>query len=226
MKPAYDRDGITIYHADCRDILPTLDPAGVALVVTDPPYGVAWDTDYTRFTKGADVSGVFKRIANDADPFDPTPLLSFPRAILFGANAFSDRLPLGSWLVWDKRSPGGAKNVLSDGEVAWYSEGHGVYLYSHTWDGFNRASERGEPRVHPTQKPVALMAWILERYTKPGDLVLDPYMGSGPVAKAAQTLGRRYIGIELVREYVDAAINRLAQEPLFTPSSEVGVAPA
>lgn len=218
IAPIYDRDGITIYNADCRDVLPDIDPASVGLLLTDPPYGIAHDTDYTRFTGGADAQrGTYPPIANDAEPFDPAPLLKFPRCILFGANAFSDRLPRGSWIVWDKRSPGGTKNVMSDGEVAWFSHGHGVYIYSHPWDGFNRASERGY-NVHPTQKPVALMRWILERWTKPGDLILDPYMGSGPVAAAAYQLGRRYIGVEIVPEYCKAAINRLAQPVLFAAS--------
>lgn len=218
MTPLYDRDGITIYNADCRDILPSVDPSSVALLLTDPPYGIAHDTDYTRFSGGlSDVRYTYVPVANDAEPFDPTPLLAFPRCILFGANAFSDRLPTGSWLVWDKRPPGGQKSVMSDAEVAWFSHGHGVYIHSHPWDGFNRASERGY-NVHPTQKPVALMRWILERWTKPGDLILDPYMGSGPVAAAAYQLGRRYIGIELVPEYCQAAINRLAQPVLFAAS--------
>lgn len=219
IPPIYDRDGITIYNADCRDVLPHIDPSSVGLLLTDPPYGVKWNTDYDRFTGGASkFRGNFAPIANDDQPFDPSPLLGFPRVVLFGANVYSDRLPRSSWLVWDKRPPSGSKGVLSDGEVAWCSHGHGVYIYSHYWDGFNRETERGIPPLHPTQKPVALMRWILERYSKPGDLILDPYMGSGPVAAAAYQLGRRYIGIELVPEYCQVAINRLAQPVLFAAS--------
>lgn len=209
-KPYYQQGGISIYHADAKDLLPLIPVGLVSLVLTDPPYGIAWDTDYRRFSGGAEAErSAYEAISNDQEPFDPLPLMRFKRQVLFGANAFSNKLPLGSWLVWDKRAAGGEKAVLSDGEVAWYSEGHGVYIFSHTWDGFNRASERGS-KLHPTQKPVMLMRWIINRWTKPGDLVLDPFMGSGPVAAACQQLGRRYVGIELVEEYCRAAVGRLA----------------
>lgn len=217
-KPYYERDGITIFHADCRDILPLIEPVTIDLVLTDPPYGVSFDTDFTRFTGGVSAStGTHAPVHGDTDPFDPSPIINtFDRVILFGANAFSDRLPAGTWIVWDKRSPQGAKNVMSDGEVAWLNHGHGVYIHSHTWDGFNRASER-QTAYHPTQKPVALMRWIIERWSKPGDMILDPYMGSGPVARACADAGRRYIGIELEEKYCEIAARRLQQQvlPMF-----------
>jgi DNA modification methylase len=77
-----------------------------------------------------------------------------------------------------------------------------------------KASERDQVRVHPTQKPVALMRWILTKWSKPGDLILDPYMGSGPVARACLDLGRRYIGVELEERYCEIAVSRLSQQVL------------
>ena len=215
MTPYYDDGQITIFNADCRDVLPTIEAATVDLVLTDPPYGVDFDTDFTRFTGGVSAErSTHAAVHGDTEDFDPLPIIErFPRVVLFGANAFSDRLPRGSWIVWDKRSPSGAKNVMSDGEVAWFSSGHGVYIHAHTWDGFNRASER-QTAYHPTQKPVALMRWILDKWSKPGDLILDPYMGSGPVARACLDLGRRYIGVELEEKYCEIAVNRLAQQVL------------
>ena len=216
MTPYYDDGQITIYNADCHDVLPTLDPSLVNLVLTDPPYGIdyARTCGVTRFTGGVHERQVNLSIHGDADPFDPSLIVSrFGDVILFGANAFSDKLPGGSWIVWDKRSPSGSKNVMSDGEVAWFSRGHGVYIYTHMWDGFNRASERGTAH-HPTQKPVALMRWILEKWSKPGDLILDPYMGSGPIARACADLGRRYIGIEIDNKYCEVAVKRLQQAVL------------
>lgn len=213
MQPYYERDGIQIYLGDCRVVLPMLPKPD--LVLSDPPYGVDFDTDFTRFSGGVAASTCSHTVIDgDAEPFDPTPFLALcPNVILFGANVFSDRVPKGSWIVWDKRTPGGNKNVMSDGEVAWFSRGHGVYIFSHTWDGFNRASERNTA-YHPTQKPVALMRWIVERWSKPGDLIVDPFMGSGPIAQACRDLGRRYIGIELHEKYVEIAANRLAQSVL------------
>jgi site-specific DNA-methyltransferase (adenine-specific) len=216
VTPYYDDGQIQIWCARCEDILSSIAAADVSLVLTDPPYGDSHDTDYTRFTGGVAASrSSHAAIEGDTAPFDPGPFLKVAQhVVLFGANRFSDRLPVGSLLVWDKRTPFGNKNVMSDGEVAWCSHGRGVYIFTHTWDGFNRASER-QTRLHPSQKPVALMTWIIERYTQPGDLVLDPYMGSGPVARACKNTGRRYIGIEVVEAYCRVAVERLQQEVLI-----------
>lgn len=70
---------------------------------------------------------------------------------------------------------------------------------------------RNEPILHPTQKPASLMRVILEEWSAPGELIYDPYMGSGPVAQACRELGRRYIGVEIVEEYCEIAVQRLAQ---------------
>jgi site-specific DNA-methyltransferase (adenine-specific) len=211
MQAFYQSNGITIFNGDCRDLILPEQPA---LVLADPPYGDDHDTDYTRFTGGvAAERSSHAAIAGDSEPFDPRPLLKIgKRQILFGCNRFSQYLPVGSLLIWDKRSPGGSKNVMSDAEPAWDSHGRGVYIFSHAWDGFNRASERGTAN-HPSQKPVAFMRWCLLRAKlQPNALVYDPYMGSGPVAKACKELGYRYIGCELVESYCEAAAKRLQQE--------------
>ena len=209
MTPYYDRDGITIWHADCRDVLPSIDPASVDLQHTDPPYGI-------NLTYGGigETTKVNVQVAGDDAPFDPEPLLAFPRVVMFGANHYAHRLPhTFGWLVWDKVCNNGVGSVLSDGELAWTNVSDRLRIFRHMWNGAYRQTERGYS-VHPTQKPVALMRWIIDRWTKPGDLVLDPYMGSGPVAQACHELGRRYIGIELVEDYCKVAVIRLAQQTL------------
>jgi len=103
---------------------------------------------------------------------------------------------------------------MSDAELAWHNLGCGVDVYHHLWLGVHRDSEAGQKGlrgVHPTQTPVALIRWIIDKWTDPDDLIFDPYMGSGPVARACADLGRRYIGVEIVEEYVNAAINRMGQ---------------
>jgi DNA modification methylase len=227
MKPYYERDGITIYHADCRDVLPTLAAGSVDLVLTDPPYGISERTD-RKARKRTALAGCndFPPVYGDDDVYDPTPVLTFPRLVLFGANHFADRLPPSpSWIVWDKRAGltskrGDAFNDNGDAEMAWTNLGGPVRVISHLWMGMLKASERDDKRVHPTQKPVALFHRIITEHTQPGDLILDPYMGSGPVARAAADLGRRYIGIEIEDRYCEIAARRLEQSvlPLTVPA--------
>lgn len=175
-------------------------------VITDPPYGIAHDLDYTRFTGGlADTRNKTPgTLAGDQRPFDPGPWLAYDHIVLWGANCYSNRLPLGTWLVWDKRFKNGTA-FLSDAEVAWMKGGHGVYIHSLTSQGFVRP----EPVEHPTQKPVALMAWCFEK-AKAGPTVLDPFLGSGTTLVAAEQTGRHCLGMEIEPRYVDVALHRWA----------------
>lgn len=219
MTPYYDDGQIAIYHGDCRDVLPTLEPASIDLVLTDPPYGFrqsgqAQERRRTKEDRGR--NGDFTMIAGDDELFDPTPLLRFPRVALFGANHFADRLPASpSWIVWDKRN-GSAPDYNADAELIWTNLGGTIRTYRQCWRGVARENDALDPHahVHPTQKPTAMMIWFLERYTEPGDLVLDPYMGSGPIAQACHMTGRLYIGIEIEERYCEVAVRRLAQSVL------------
>ena len=204
MRPVYDVDGIQIWHADCADVLPTIDPDTVGLLLTDPPYGIAYQSSSYWGNQVMD---------GDEEPFDPSPLLAFGRCVLFGADNYASRLPDSrGWIVWDKRDRTSSALPGSDVEMAWTNLSDSARLFRKVWMPH---TIRGEPLLHPTQKPVALMHWILEQWTEPGDLILDPYMGSGPVARACADLGRRYIGVEIVEEYVDTAIARLGQTALI-----------
>ncbi len=214
----YDQDGITIYHADNADV-EWPDPDDVGLLLTDPPYGVGfngvahegWVTGSGSRPKASSTAGV--RIAEDDQPFIPTRCVDYA-AVLFGANNYTDRLPVGGWVVWDKTGGGKAHSFMADAELIWHNRSTSVSVFHHLWLGAHRDSEAGPKGlrgVHPTQKPVALMRWIVDKWTDPGDLVFDPYMGSGPVARACLDLGRRYIGIEIVEEYCQAAVDRLGQ---------------
>lgn len=202
MTPYYDQDGIVIYHGDCLDVLPSLE--GVRAIVADPPYGIGFDTDYTRFS--GDRSNRYEPVIGDDSPFDPSPFLDFDEVILWGANCFSSRLPLGSWLIWDKRFENG-KAWLSDAEVAWKKGGHGCYIFSKVWQG----CVRDENIQHPTQKSTVLMAWCIREHCKEKGTILDPFMGSGTTLRAAKDEGRKAIGIEIEERYCEIAANRLAQ---------------
>jgi site-specific DNA-methyltransferase (adenine-specific) len=211
--PYYQDDFVTIYHGDCYEIAPLIE--GVDALITDPPYGVSEECN--RGEKGR---GFLKRandfadVIGDSVPFDPSVWLLYPTVVLWGANNFSHLLPpTRGWLVWDKRG-----DVLPDDngdcEIAWTNKSRPIRQFTHLWNGCMKATERGYT-VHPTQKPVALMRWCVEQFTKPNDLILDPFMGSGPLARACKDLGRRYVGIEIEEQYVRVAADRCRQEVLL-----------
>ena len=224
FKPYYQDGLTTIYHGDCREILPmlALEPD---LVVTDPPYGVKERTERGKAGRGRSKYALgparnFAPVHGDDEAYDPTPILGFKRLITFGANHYADKMPPSpSWIVWDKldglRSKRGfGFNDNGDAEMAWSNLGGPVRIVSHRWMGLTRDSEK-ERHVHPTQKPVYLFSVLIGHYTEVGHLVLDPYMGSGPVLVAAKALGRRAIGIEIEEKYCEVTANRLAQETLW-----------
>ena len=209
MTPYYDRDGITIYCADCRDVLPTLGP--VDLVLTDPPYGIAYDASHKKYHNGIDRGDA----AWDKEPFDPSHLLTFKRLILWGGNCFSSRLPDSTgWLCWVKTARDHANIRQSDMELAWTNCIRRPRVFHHLWIGAYRDSESGKRNVHPTQKPIALMKWCI-RIAGEDEVILDPFMGSGTTLVAAKALGRKAIGIEISEKYCEIAVKRLAQGELF-----------
>lgn len=205
MRPYYDEDGITIYCGDCREIAA---PSMADTLLSDPPYGISHPTDYAKRGRGSLAQCKdYPPVYGDSEPFDPTPWLDFDRVALFGANYYADRLPPQSgWFVWDKLRPELLDQAAA--ELAWTNCVKGVRVFRHLWNGMMRASERGS-NLHPTQKPVALMEWCLSWMG--GDLVLDPFMGSGTTLVAAKQLGRRAIGIEIEERYCEIAVERLRQ---------------
>ena len=212
MKPYYDDGQITIYHGDCREILPTLGP--VDLVLTDPPYGIGE-------AAGKNKSRTRLAIAQDFgdDAWDDAPIAQDLMAcvlaagstqIIFGGNYY-DLPPTSCWLIWDKEN--GASD-FADCEMAWTNMGKATRLLRWRWQGMLQGDMKAkEYRYHPTQKPVPVMRWCLEQA---GSVmtVLDPFMGSGTTLRAAKDLGRKAIGIEIEEKYCEIAAKRLAQEVL------------
>jgi site-specific DNA-methyltransferase (adenine-specific) len=207
---------VKLYCGDALEILPTLEAGSVDAIVCDPPYGCNNDCDYTRFSPSGSLGYVHDSnnhapIHNDDIPFDPTPWLQFQNVILWGYQFFARALPVGTVLVWNKKRDSMLGTFLSDCELAWQKGGKGVYLFNHEWSGFMRASEKNDKTLHPTQKPVALMRWCIERISKPGDTIFDPYMGSGTTIVAAIQTGRNAIGIEIDPTYFAIAEKRIAE---------------
>jgi len=203
---------IKLYCGDCLKLLPEMEPGSVDAVVTDPPYGinvVRGGGLLGSATSKAHIRGrEYLPVTGDDRPFDPTQWLQFQEVILWGGNWFADRLPpRGRWLVWDKRN-GTNSNNMADCELAWTSSNAPARLKSLRWMGMIRDEEKQTAdRVHPTQKPVSLMMWCLQYVC--GDIILDPYMGSGTTAVACVKLSRRCIGIEIEPKYFEIAVKRV-----------------
>lgn len=221
MTPYYSDDLVTIYHGDCREILPTVE---AGLIHADPPYGVSERTERGKAGRGRSAYALmnardFPRIHGDNEPFDPAHLLTYPRLILWGANHYANRLPpSASWIVWDKLDRLTSKrevgfNDNGDAELAWTNLGGPVRLIPHRWMGLIRETEK-ERHLHPTQKPVAVMGAIIRAFAKQDETIIAPYMGSGPELVAAKALGHRAVGIELEERYCEAAALRCSQETL------------
>ena len=214
MNPYYERNGITIYHGDCREILPSV---SADAVVSDPPYGIG-------FVKGAGGKGAHnvRNIApvyGDDQPFDPSPWLSYKDVILWGANHFAALLPHGRWLAWDKLNGVESYDSFSDVEFAWHNKRAADRIFRYLWKGICRDGERETRRAHPTQKPIALMKWCIG-FVAEDAVILDPFMGSGTTLVAAKETGRKAIGIEIEERYCEIAAKRLEQEvlPLEVPA--------
>jgi len=215
MKPYYQDSAVTIYHGDCREIVPTL--GKFDLLLTDPPYGIKLNVANARFSGGSEKtkskrgkSISFKNrtpIIGDDKDFDPSFLvaLNCPK-IIWGWNNFPNLLPRGACLVWIKINDAAFGSFLSDAELAWMSKGHGVYC-------FKDLSNAGitKQRFHPTQKPIPLMNWCISFFPK-SKTILDPFAGSGTTGRAAKDLGRKATLIEMEEKYCEIAAKRMEQE--------------
>ena len=195
MTPYYEHAGITIYHGDCREILPQLPKFD--LLLTDPPYGI----DACNMTLG---TGRKRFIRGDWDLAAPdirSLLGCADRCCIWGGNYFANVLPPNNhWLVWHKINDGLS---FSECELAWTNYGKNVRHLSHHWSG--------EIKMHPTQKPLSVMKWALS-FCPEARSVVDPYCGAGTSLVAAKDAGAVAIGIELEERYCEIAAKRLSQE--------------
>lgn len=228
--PYFQDDAVTIYHADCRDILPSLPK--VDLVLTDPPYNLGkkygsktddsrdieeywrWFGDIFRLVYDAMAVGYLYMSHSDRGVYQAKPDLEAvgfdyrQTLIWWGRNGYSMQLHRTTWsyrhepiLFMRKGEP---EPLLAGDPGMWYTS---VIEVPRPQSNF------AEGRCHPTQKPVKLCRTLLQR--TPGDLVLDPFMGSGTTLRAAKDLGRKAIGIEIEEKYCEIAAKRMAQGVLL-----------
>ena len=234
MTPYYERDEIAIYHGDCIDVLPAL---GLRFdhAITDPPYEEEAHTKQRRVRRG-------KVARTEALPFDAIDaetrdgagrllggmvarwclvFCQVEASQLWRAALEAGGLAYRRTCIWVKPDgmpqytgdrPGmGYETILAmhaPGRSRWNGGGrHGVFIH-------NRGETGGEPAPHPTTKPSRLMSDLVALFTDPGELIVDPFMGSGSTLRAAKDLGRRAIGIEIEERYCEIAAKRMAQAVL------------
>jgi len=201
----------TLYLCDCRKVLANIKADAV---VTDPPYGINYKSGPNSSKSISTVGKRFTRKINgDAGVFDLNPILQFSPVILTGAQYLYDRLPAGGSIhCWDKR--GNYKPLdQADADMIWCSEFIRSRVFHLAWRGLCRHAENREKILHPTQKPVALMEWMMSLLKLPEkSVVLDPYMGAGTTGIACIRTGRKFIGIENDPEFFEIALNRIRTE--------------
>ena len=132
--------------------------------------------------------------------------------MFWGADNFANELPIGRWLVWIKRAVEiAAPKSYGDCELAWVSEKGNIKAHRQISDGcIRQGEEHGIVRLHPSQKPIALMKWCLSFFPN-SQIILDPFMGSGTTGAACAKLGKKFIGIELDPNYFDIACKRIEE---------------
>ena len=209
-----------IICGDCLEVMKDIPDKSMDLVLTDPPYGINVIGGSKSFGSigGSNIvkANKYHPIINDDIKIDFTEIFRISKnQVIFGGNYFD--LPISKgWIVWDKKTKNNWDDNFSDGELAWTSFKRPLKIFRYLYMGCLQEGKR-EKRVHPTQKPLKLIEYIVENYTNETNIILDPFLGSGTTAVACKSLGRRYIGIEISPEYCEIARRRVnaTPEPLF-----------
>ena len=199
----------TLYLGDCLEILPTL--GKVDAVVTDPPYGIGFAAQPTKWQR---------RAGQEAEAWDNSPVERLPELlalgdiqVVWGGNYY--RLPPSrGWLSWYKPD---APPSMASIELAWTNQDRNARQISQSISATN-----AERVGHPTQKPLAVMLWTLAQFPD-AETILDPFMGSGTTGVACANLGRKFIGIEIEPKYFDIACKRIElayQQPRLFPDEK------
>ena len=194
------------------------------MVFTDPPYGMRLDTDYSEIkgSKNAKIKGKggnkYRPVIGDGEDFNPSLIETVfenfdycEEIFLFGADYFAELIVNkndGSWVVWDKRGSEDADKIIgSCFELCWSKQKHKREIARIKWMGaFGSADAKN--RVHPTQKPIKLCEWFIEKYSNAGEAIIDLYGGSGSTLIACEQLDRTCYMMELDPKYCDVIIKR------------------
>ena len=206
-----------LYNLDCMDAMKEFPDKFFDLAIVDPPYGIGESGRKNHTRSKMAISKKYPAFAgNDEKPPDAGYFKELFRVsknqIIWGANHFISRIPYDShcWIVWDKDN---GNTDFADCELAWTSFNTAVRKFKYKWQGMlqeNMAAK--EERIHPTQKPVALYTWLLNKYAKPGFKILDTHVGSASSLVACHRAGLECWGFEIDKFYYDKAKERLKRE--------------
>lgn len=211
---------IELLNMDCMEYMKELPDKAFDLAIVDPPYGIKRDNGFGGFG-GFGKPIARKKYKGDWDSSRPDDsyfielLRVSKQQIIWGGNFFTDQIPQANhWIFWDKQN---TMPTFGDGELAWTSfDRNSVKRHILQYNGL---LGKELERIHPTQKPVKLYEWLLTNYAKPGQRILDTHLGSGSSAIAAHNLGFDFVGMELDKDYYEAAVKRFekhkAQGDLF-----------
>ena len=216
------------YNGDCLDFMALLPDKCIDLVLTDPPYGIGFDKENNSMSCGMRKDGSKRNYNKWSNPepkgyatkdwdskipekeiFEEIFRVS-KKQMIWGGNYFSEYLPpSGGWVVWDKKV---VMPTLSKGELAWHNCDNHVEIFQYLYAGFRK--EIQEDRFHPTQKPLKLFKWCLEKYAPENTIVFDPFLGSFTTAVACHSRGLNWIGCEKDEDYFKAGLERYETECL------------
>ena len=204
------------YNMDCMQGMKEFPDKYFDLAIVDVPYGIGenGDKNHTR-SKIAKAKDYKAFSGNDLKPPDKEYFDELMRVsknqIIWGANHFISKIPYDSscWIVWDKDNTGD----FADCELAWTSFDTAVRKFTFRWNGMLQQNmKHKESRIHPTQKPIALYEWILSRYAKDGDIILDTHVGSASSLIACYNTNHKFVGFELDEYYYKVSKQRLDTE--------------
>jgi hypothetical protein len=214
----------TLYHGDSYELVSRLKPQPTILL-TDPMTGQGANTQGKTSKRGKRkrlnggwVENQDWPIMADDVPFDPLPWLHYSQIILWEANHFSETLPQNpKWIIWDKRGKETNRDDNADCEMAWTNLPGVSRVFHHLWKGICREGEeniaKAGPKLHPFQKPIALMLFCLQQFRLDAQsVVLDPFAGSGTTPAACERRGIRWIAIEQDAHFCDTIAQRVKKE--------------
>ena len=228
MKLYYQEKGIEIWHGDCRDWGGDAD-----VLITDPPYGVGFSGKSQKTRAGDTIKAEGGYLFDDSREYVRRVVVPVVQSVLdiSGRGAvtpgtksmwlYPEPSDVGSWFSaagtgissWGFRC---SQPILWYGKDPYQADGLGARANSFGQTYPNDANKAG----HPCAKPIRFVNWLVNRASRPGETILDPFMGSGTTLRAAKDLGRKAIGIEIEERYCEIAAQRLEQEVLFSPEPE------